>query len=181
MTMTFIASATAGAGGAANLTFANIPQTFTHLQMRCFAKSTRSDILIEGNYINVQFNDDTSANYVVHRLRGNGSTVESTASTSNVYSEFGLIPGSFSSETNMFGSAVVDILDYTNTNKNKTVRSINGFDRNGSGSVALYSSLWLSTAAITKIVVRFDAYGNALAQNSRFDLYGITTSAVTGA
>lgn len=166
---------------ASNITFSSIPQTFTHLQVRCFAKSSRSDILVAANLINVQFNDDTAANYVVHRLRGSGSSAESSASTSNAYVEFGNIPGSFSSETNMFGSSVTDILDYTNTNKNKVTRTIGGFDRNGDGYVGLLSGLWLSTAAINKIVIRFDAYGNPLAAGSRFDLYGITTSSVTGA
>jgi hypothetical protein len=179
--MVWIAGSTVGAGGATNITFSSIPQTFTHLQVRCFAKSTRSDILIAANVVNVQFNDDTSANYVIHRLRGSGSTAESNATTGSAYVEFGIIPGSFSSETNMFGNSVTDILDYTNTNKNKVTRTIGGFDRNGDGYVGLVSGLWLSTAAITKIVIRFDAYANPFTQYSRFDLYGITSSQVTGA
>lgn len=182
--MVWIAGSTVGAGGAGNLIFNNIPSGFTHLQFRCFMKSTRSDIAIGFNPILAQFNDDTANNYANHMLRGDGSSATSSATAPNNYAYFGQMPGSVSTEANIFSSSVIDILDYSNTNKNKTVRVISGYDTNGASGVQtalLMSTAWFSTAAITKINVRFDAYGNPFAQFSRVDLYGITSSQVTGA
>ena len=73
----------------------------------------------------------------------------------------------------------MDILDYTNTNKNKTIRAIAGFDANGSGTAGLWSSVYLDTSAITSIAV--GTANSNFAAGSRLDLYGITTSQVTGA
>jgi hypothetical protein len=71
----------------------------------------------------------------------------------------------------MFGATVFDLLDYTNTNKYKTMRSLVGFDTNGgSASTGLSSGLWMSTSAVTSITIALD--GN-LAEFSSFALYGI--------
>ena len=68
---------------------------------------------------------------------------------------------------------IVDILDYENTNKNKTIRSLAGLDLNGSGGrIEFCSSLWMSSAAITSVKVDNFAGGN-IAQYSSFALYGV--------
>ena len=72
---------------------------------------------------------------------------------------------------NTFGTMVLDIIDYTNTNKYKTVRNLFGKDLNGSGAVALASSLWSSTAAVNRI--DFNCISDNLAQYSQFALYGV--------
>ena len=71
-----------------------------------------------------------------------------------------------------FTVLVVDILDYTNTAKNKVIRSFGGYDANGSGYVLLRSSLWLNTAAITSFSVDMIQSGN-FSQHSTFSLYGV--------
>jgi hypothetical protein len=81
-------------------------------------------------------------------------------------------PGA-SSTASIFGVAVCDILDYTNTNKYKTVRSLSGHDQNGSGYVTLMSGSWRNTAAITSITILRDSGGANLTQYSQFALYGI--------
>jgi hypothetical protein len=67
---------------------------------------------------------------------------------------------------------VLDILDYANTNKFKTVRSLTGVDANGSGFVALMSGLYRSTTAITSIKL-FSTYGSNWTSTSTFALYGV--------
>ena len=42
-TMTPIQTVTVGSGGAANITFSNIPQTYTDLVIKISARSNRSD------------------------------------------------------------------------------------------------------------------------------------------
>ena len=72
----------------------------------------------------------------------------------------------------MFGATVCDILDYTNTNKYKTVRALSGHDQNGSGVIQLRSGFWRSTSAITSITISNDQIAN-IAEYTRFSLYGI--------
>jgi hypothetical protein len=66
----------------------------------------------------------------------------------------------------------MDILDYANTSKNKTIRMLSGNDRNGSGDIILISGLWASTSAINQIDLRLESAAN-FAQYSQFALYGI--------
>lgn len=173
--MVWIAGQTVGAGGVASVDFSSIPQTFTHLELRVSARGTTSATDQE-QYIT--FNGTSTNYYGGHILYGTGSSAQSTASS---YTSVNLLPRlvAASSTASVFTSYVTSILDYTNTNKNKVIRSIGGFDANGSGSIDLMSGLWMNTAAITSINVR-PSVGN-YAQNSRLDLYGITSSQVTGA
>jgi hypothetical protein len=146
-------------GSSGTITFSSIPQTYTHLQLRIFT--------VNSQYGTVSFNGDTtSTNYRSHALVGTGLAASSVAYTNVIYMPWD------SADSNNPYSEVIDILDYTNTNKNKVTRSLAGVDKNGgSGQVALTSGLWMSTAAITSIsmVVNSGVFGT----NSIFALYGI--------
>jgi hypothetical protein len=167
-----IASITVGSGGASSLTFTSIPQTFTHLQLRVFGVAPSANT----NYFTT-INSSGFGNYARHELRGNGSVVTSgsvTADAPIIYYTDGVASTSYP-----FVS-VVDILDYTNTNKNKVARALSGRDENGSGLLGLYSWLWTNTSAITTLSV--DSFSaSQFSQYSRADLYGISTSNATGA
>ena len=177
MSMVWIAGQTVGAGGASTITFSSIPQNFTHLQLRIFGRGTTSFSSGLSAYVFLN-NDSTGANYVVHGLFGNGSGAFSTAILSSGTLGTQQVFADSSATSGVFGSVIYDFLDYTNTNKNKVSRSIGGWDGNGSGRVMLYSGAYLSTAAINQIQIATD--GNLVA-GTRADLYGITTSSVTGA
>jgi hypothetical protein len=156
-----IQTVTVGSGGAANAVFSSIPSTYKHLQIRAFHQSTGSP------ESHMRFNGDTGNNYKIHFLYGDGgSAVGGTGGTTNAVS-FNYNGGSGS----VFGASVTDILDYTNTNKNTTTRSLGGYDANGSGLEIYYSGLWINTAAITSITL-YPVSGN-FAQYSSFALYGI--------
>lgn len=166
-----IATVTVGAGGAANIEFTSIPSTYTHLQIRGIARSTNAD----NNQFNlIQFNSDTtSANYTYHGFSGDGSTTGAFSGTSTGgLTAFTITAGN--STANVFGGFVVDILDYKNTNKNKTARALSGHDQNGFGIVRFSSGVWLSNSAITSILVK-PSSGN-YAQYTTFALYGITAA-----
>ena len=162
-----IATVTVGAGGSSTISFTSIPQTFTHLQLRTIAKQTTAVSIITTN---LSFNSDTTnTNYARHELYGNGSTTAAGGvATSTNLAKAVYYAGSGSE----FGGAVVDILDYTNTNKYKTIRALGGVDNNGSGFATFTSALWLSTSAITRIDITFNNTATA-AQYSHFALYGI--------
>jgi hypothetical protein len=158
-----IATTTVGSGGTATITFSSIPSTYTHLQIRYFAKNTSADYSIRA-----QFNSDTAANYSYHGLYGTGSTVAAYSGASQTYMQFG---NNADTTTSVFAGGIIDILDYTNTNKYKTTKSLTGWDKNGGGIIELTSSSWRSTSAVTSISL-FDFAGD-FAQYSSFALYGI--------
>jgi len=164
-----IATASVGSGGVADVEFTSIPATYTHLQLRVLSRTTRSGQNF--NNVALQINSDTGANYNAHLLRGDGSS----AISDNDVSASSLIfnaQAAADATASVMGAFVMDILDYANTNKYKTVRSLFGVDNNGSGLVGLMSGAWRSTSAITSIKLFSVASGN-LAQYSHFALYGI--------
>ena len=150
-----------------DITFTSIPSTYKHLQIRLIARAT--DATSDYN-LHAQFNGDTANNYSYHFLYGNGTAAASGNSTTTPETLIGRITGANSS-AGMFGVSITDILDYADTNKYKTTRSITGHDQNGSGLVFLNSSNWRSNSAITSIRI-YPAAGN-FAQYSSFALYGV--------
>ena len=165
-----IASTTVGAGGTAGVTFSSIPSTYTHLQIRFMIKDTDTATSTQIP-VNIRMNSDTTtSNYALHRLYGDGSTTGANGYT-NTYSFVRAWFTSMSNVSNTFGVGIVDILDYANTNKYKTVRAIGGTESNSAGAVALSSGLWMSTNAINTLYIYSDN-GN-LAQYSHVALYGI--------
>jgi len=160
-----IATVTVGGGGVSGVTFSSIPQTYTHLQLRCMAKSSyTSSGTVNGA---MQFNSDTNgSNYSCHNLFGDGSSAGAQGAA-NYNGQSWWFP---TSVDNGWAVAVFDILDYTNTNKYTTVRGLTGFDNNGTGRIALSSSNWRNTAAITSITLPSEPLW---VQYSSFALYGI--------
>jgi len=166
-------------GGAQGVTFNNIPQTFTHLQLRCFVRDQAA--APNPDYLLAQINGVTTAQYSNHELYGNGSSVTTGAFNISTYGfcgPFAYVSGAYSS-ANVYSPVIIDILDYNNTNKFKTFRSLGGFDSNGSGFVGLFSGLWRGTAAITSIYI--STANNLEVAGSTYTLYGISTSNATGA
>lgn len=167
-----IATVSVGSGGATNVEFTSIPGTFAHLQLRLTARTTISASASDGIY--VQFNGSTSSVYSFHRLVGTGSAAQAAAGSSLTETYIDRITGG-ASPANTFGVAVTDILDYANTNKYKTIRSLGGWDDNGNGVVTFSSGSWQSTNAITSI--KLFLFSNGFAQYSHIALYGIKAAA----
>ena len=159
---------TVGSGGTGTITFSSIPSTYKHLQLRMIARcgSTASG----GNYVNMRFNGDSGSNYSYHALQGDGAsaTAAGLASQNTVYLQR-IANNNDASSIN--GALIVDLLDYTDTNKYSTVRNLGAYDANGSGRVYLSSSVWMNTAAISSIVLTPEA--STFSEFSSFALYGI--------
>jgi hypothetical protein len=158
-----IATTTVGSGGTPSITFNSIPSTYTHLQIRGIVQTSS----LAASW--VDFNSDSATNYARHRLSGDGAN----PAASGVITTRGAIAGASSIATtaNTFGAFVMDILDYSNTNKNKVARALYGEDLNGSGGIELDSFVWLNTAAITTIT--FTPTAGNFTQYSQFALYGV--------
>ena len=166
-----IQTVSAAGGGSSTLSFTSIPSTYKHLQIRGIARASAADSA--DHNIVAAFNSDTTfTNYRTHVLDGDGASASSgAAQVSGFYASAGLTLGN-TSTASTYSATVLDILDYTNTNKNTTTRALNGFDRNGAGFVRFASSLWINTAAITRIDLSLRTGGNFV-QYSQFALYGI--------
>jgi hypothetical protein len=167
-----ISTVTVGSGGSSSIDFTSIPSTYTHLQIRGIARGSRA---ATQDTLKVIYNNDSAGNYFsYHEIYGDGSSAAAyngnATNTNNYVDSF----AASSASANIFGAMIIDILDYTNTNKYKTNRFLGGNDRNGSGSIAFGSGLWMSTSAITRITISA-ANGN-LSEYSQFALYGIKGS-----
>jgi hypothetical protein len=158
-----IATTTVGAGGVSSVTFSSIPSTYTHLQVRFISKLSAGDDVI------MRFNGDTANNYWNHILYGNGSSATASVPFSGAYSGIALY---YTGSTASVAGGVIDVLDYTSTSKNKTVRFLGGYDDNGSGNIDLASGSWSATpAAINSIVIK--PVSANFAQYTQIALYGI--------
>jgi hypothetical protein len=153
------------AADAANVTFSNIPQTYTHLQVRLTARGTFASA---GLSVLLGLSGNTELSGFRHHIYGNGSSASGYGAT-GAYGIIGGTPGSTVTST-VWGASIIDVLDYTNTNKTKTLRAISGWDANGSGEVVFASSYTPLTTAITSIKLVTD--GN-WASGSQITLYGI--------
>lgn len=155
------------AANASTIVFSSIPQTYTHLQLRGSVATSA------GAYIGVTFNGVTTGSfYDGHHLSAQGTSASSGAYTSR--NDIPLQSSNTSSTASAFGGLIIDILDYTNTNKNKTVKSLSGFVSDGSGTGYSYleSGLWRNTAAITSITL-VPGSSHTMTANTSFTLYGI--------
>lgn len=167
-TNSFESIATAvGTGSSGVITFSVIPSTYKHLQLRWINKNTST-----GSYNLLRFNGDSGSNYADHYLFGQGANpavagADTTQTSINLYGSLVTSTGS-----DIYAAHIVDILDYTSTNKNKTVRAIGGQDSNGSGIAILSSGLWMnSSTAISSLTITANT-GN-FTTASQFALYGI--------
>lgn len=156
-----IATVTVGAGGVANVDFQSISSSYQHLQVRAL-------ILGSFTYMKINLNNDTGSNYAWHELFGDGGSAGAGASANTT---FGLADQVSSGTSLRPGLFIMDLLDYKDTNKFKTMRTLSGFDNNGAGGVFLNSSLWRSTSAVNRITFTMNT-GN-IGQYSHIALYGI--------
>ena len=164
-----LSTVTVPSGGVSSITFAGIPQTgYSHLQVRCIARSTYN--LNASSALIMRINGDTSnTNYAVHLLDGNGSSASAYGASSD--SPQGAVSNA-TAGANIFGAAIFDILDYTKTNKYKTIRILSGNDNNGNGTLRFASGAsYANTNAINSLIISTPS--GDLAQYSQFALYGV--------
>ncbi len=172
-----ISTVTVGSGGSASIEITSIPSTYTHLQLRCYLQADRATYGMGEFEFTV--NGAGGTNYSRHGMVGYGSGGTGywgNADAAYIYADRGL--GTNTGAT--YAAIIMDILDYKDTNKYKTIRGLQGVDFNGSvggytGAVNLFSGAYKSTNAITS--VKFTSvYGN-FTQYSQVALYGIKVAA----
>jgi hypothetical protein len=151
-----IASAVVDASGATTITFSSIPSTYAHLQLRIMLPSSNEPAL--------RFNSDSSTSYSRHGVYTAASAVAAYGSADQTYDGISYI-------STLASVMITDILDYANTNKYKTTRTLSG-NEDTNATVAVRSALWRNTSAINTITLTQINSSN-FPQYSFFALYGI--------
>lgn len=149
---------------AASVTFSGLGAytDYKHLQIR---QVSRSDAAANDTPLIMSINgSELDRRHVLYGL--DGTVVESFSAANGIISS---VPAA-SQTANIFGASVIDLLDFSSTSKNKTVRAFHGSAGNATQFVALYSGLEVSLSATTSIGFAPSA-GNFIA-GSRFSLYG---------
>lgn len=148
------------------VTFSSIPSTYKSLQVRF---NLVWSVANANGVPNIQFNGDTGSNYTYHVISNNGA---STAAAGSITQPSILPNGNYGAQGITYPEVgIIDVIDYTNTNKNKTTKALYGFNNNtATGGIAIGSGLWLSTAAITSLTI----YATVGTFTGTVSLYGIS-------
>ena len=168
-TYTFINSVTVGSGGAANIDFTSIPQTYTDLVVRFSARYTGAG----ANTIRLTFNNNSS-NYNYRVVEGAGSSPTSFSVSSAAYSYGGYVNGT-SGTASTFSTNEIYIPNYAGSN-NKSVSSDYILPNNSTSAVyiIMLAQLWANTSAITS--VKLIPESNVFAEYTTAYLYGISNA-----
>ena len=148
-----------------SIAFSSFSSSYKHLQIRGISAGT------DNTNVRMRFNGDTGSNYAYHFLSAG------TGYGTNIYASAGTTQTSISAfdqqsgNSTAFNNTIIDILDYTNTNKNKVTKTISGVGYSTAGFEYVTTGLWMSTSAITSISL-FPVSNNFLT-GSTFALYGI--------
>lgn len=143
---------------------------YKHLQIRAVERW-------EGAFISssteLTFNGDTSSSYSAHKLEGDGNSVSSDNKSNQDHIDLEATPGA-NADSGIFSSRVIDILDFSSTNKNTTVRCLTGLVAPNISRTRIYliSGAYYSTDAITSLTFQ-PAGSTNYVTGSRFSLCGI--------
>ena len=122
--------------------------------------------------INMNFNNDTAANYGVQQLYSNGSSLtasESAPANGMSYYDFQWVPVS-GSAANVWSCSVTTLFDI-NSGKAKAGMGFIADDLTSGGYVSINAGCWYSADPIEEIDITLS--GDDIATGSRFDLFGV--------
>ena len=171
-TYELISSISVGSGGAANITFSSIPQTYTDLLLSFSLRSAQSASTVNA-FLRV---NGSATDYLDEYFGGSGGSAFASpngGATTNIYC--GEMNGASSVLTNTFCNNQVYIPNYTGS----TVKlfSCDGVQED-QASTGVYTNLsagrWNNTSAITSLEVRASS-GNLVEYSTAY-LYGISNA-----
>ena len=164
MPMNLVSTVTVGAGGAASIEFANIPQSGKDLLLLLSGRNTGASYNAS-NY--VYFNSEPDSTSQSGRIViGNGSTI------TNVSWSYSIRSVGATATANTFGNAAIYIANYAGSGQKLfNVESVS--ENNGtSADQALHGGLWSNTSPIT--VVKVGSLSGDFVQHSSASLYVIS-------
>jgi len=178
ITNSFVSLATAnGTGSSITATISNIPQTYTHLQLRYWSHDTWAPGAIASVY-SLRINGSTATNYRTYtNFTGNGPSMTFLDSGTSQTSLANMMFGNSNLPANSGGVGVIDFYNYSNTTYKKggkfmVANPTDGYYTGNYWNLGFGSLQWNDTSAITSLTITAD--GN-FSTNSYFALYGIGT------
>jgi hypothetical protein len=154
-----------------SVSFTSINQGYTDLVLVVSGQMTGGG---GASAVLLQFNGDTSSNYSVTLMTGDGSS----ATSSRVSNQSSLNLGLGTDASGQVATNIMQIMNYSNATTYKTVLSRAGI---AGDRTRAYVGLWRATpAAITSIAITNNGATN-FAAGSTFSLYGIAASGVSPA
>jgi hypothetical protein len=147
----------------ASLTINSIPGTYRDLIVVASVRAS-------GNLIfRMQINGDTGSNYNWVSMQGDGSSASSTSDGSATST---IIGNAANLSSTIFTLHKVEIMDYSATNKHKTILSRSNDANDGVDAMA---HRWASTSAITSLTFFVGGVGNTISSGSTFYIYGLVS------
>jgi hypothetical protein len=164
VTHKLIETVTVGSGGAANIEFTSIPQTYTDLLLLCSLDQSNSSVVVD-----IRFNG-LSTDLSSRLLLGNGSVASSTSASA--LRSYGTNPSDFTAS--IFSNMSIYISNYAGSaNKSVSIDAVT--ENNATEAFCNFTAgLWSASAAITQITLI--ASGGNMVQHSSVSLYGIKNS-----
>lgn len=147
------------ASSASSVTFSSITQAYRDLIVVVDIIAPTASVRAE-----LRFNNDTGFNYSIMSMKGQGTSASGSREASRSSIE-ALDWTALNGEPGRLG---YQIMDYSSTNKHKTVLGLGG---PALDNISACSGRWANTSAITEIDVR-TSY-NSFPASSTFYLYGI--------
>ena len=148
-------------GSAATVTFANIPSTgFRDLRLVVSGIESAAG----STDARLRANGDSGTNYYRVYMFGTGSSAVSGTDSATAYQPW------YSADT--IGHAVIDIFDYAQTDKHKTLITRSNNANASSNGVSAQAQRWANTAAITSLTWSLTSTYTFNA-GSTFALYGV--------
>lgn len=145
-----------------SVTFSSISQSYRDLLVVISGRETTTS---GNNNTYLRFNTDSGSNYSMVRMSGDGSSGSSDTVSGVTVAGWGFIENS---STSNFTAITYNIMDYTATDKHKTVIGRGGGTSNFTSAAA---SRWANTAAITTVEVRTSS--TSFVVGSTISLYGV--------
>ena len=165
---------------ATSVEFTGIPQTYQHLQLRISSRGIAAADTVE---VGIRLGSlapevlDTGNSYYSVEMRGYATTENGSLNGAQSY-----IKCSFSSASNIdaagYGSGMVNILDYTNTDKQHTILVTGGQPINATGYswLSTVGGLWNGEGAIDKISIGGASFTGTLVRGTVISIYGVNSS-----
>lgn len=154
----------------ASITTPALSQAYKHLRVIIKARDTSAS---HSFVMLLRLNGDGGANYRTWGVGATGSTVAAAGGGGATSASPFAYPGSLA-DANVFGAAVVDILDYTNATTWKSLSGQGGVYADvtaGDQFFATVTGAWQSTAAITTLTLT--SGGITFAAGTRLSVYGL--------
>jgi len=152
-TYTPLATVTLGTT-ASSVTFSSIPATYRDLIFILSGLGGSANITL-------RYNGDSGSNYSFVDMVGNGSSTSSSSGT-------GTFAYGGAMTTSGQGNNIVQIMDYSATDKHKTSLARTSYATN---YAIAYASRWANTSAITSVVV--GASSGTFSSGHTLSLYGV--------